>query len=492
MSLSFHRFNKRLLDTMDCPCSALALNCCQFGCFIHDEPLCMYESTNAADWMKQLLEVSPTITLRDLILPGSHDSATCSIQKSTLFSAVGKCQNLSMQEQLSRGCRYLDIRMAGTGNTPESVDIYHGFLKGGSLKSILQEIKEFLDAHTNEFLILEIVREYGRDMSPEQSKYALDLIQTTFNTKLYKNNPGLIQLLNGKPLKEFVDAGVQVAVLVHPRIYENFTVDGITYNEQTIVDKYSYYHSGRWMRSQWHNTRNIDQLLEWNLDQVDKFGDNRNLFLNNQFLLTPGVGGVGDVVSLLVGQSSLRPVSFANQLYQKDKLDDFMRQHADKPWNMIMLDFVDLAPALVSFLIGLNFPSKLEILTAAASPGGGAAKSTNVTAKIRKFVKRDKVLYLTNIRQDLELDYDEGKLTIAYSLGGDSSKQILDVDFDVTTEIVVSQYSQNQGVLVHVDPTTEGVFHRGRILKRDEYESMNTKDGTAVAIRSGGAFSIVN
>lgn len=44
----------------------------------------------------------------------------------------------------------------------------------------------------------------------------------------------------------------------------------------------------------------------------------------------------------------------------------------------------------------------------------------------------------------------EGKLTIAYKPG--TEYHILDVDFDETTEIVVSEYSQNEGLLVHVDP----------------------------------------
>jgi hypothetical protein len=204
-------------------------------------------------------------------------------------------------------------------------------------------------------------------------------------------------------------------------------------------------------------------LLEWNLDEVQKYGTKRGSFLNNQFVLTPGVGGAKDVLDLLVGQLSLRPVSFASRLYQKDTLDDFLREHAEEPWNIIMLDYCDLIPALVSFLISLNFPSPVTVSKAAVNSGVG--ESIDVTDKIQSYIKRGKVLYLTDIQNDFGLDFDEGKLTIAYKIG--DNYRILDVDFDESTEILVGEYSQNAGVVVHIDtehkPT--GVYSGGTIVE---------------------------
>lgn len=128
-------------------------------------------------------------------------------------------------------------------------------------------------------------------------------------------------------------------------------VDGTLYDENATVDQYAIFNAQRWMRSQWHNTRDTLQLLEWNLDETHNHGNNRACFLNNQFVLTPGVGSPSDIIQLLMGQGSLSPVSLASNLYRKDVLNEFFREHADEPFNFTSMDFCDLSPALVSFLI---------------------------------------------------------------------------------------------------------------------------------------------
>lgn len=168
---------------------------------------------------------------------------------------------------------------------------------------------------------------------------------------------------------------------------------------------------------------------------------------------------------------SLRPVSFASKLYQKDMLDDFLREHAEEPWNIIMLDYCDLVPALVGFLIGLNFPKKLTVTKAAVHAGVG--DSIDVTDKIQNYIKRGTVLYLTDIKQDFGLEFDEGKVTIAYKIG--NTYRILDVDFDESTEILVGEYSQNAGVLVHIDTEhkPKGVYSGGTIVEDKEAAAAN-------------------
>ena len=60
------------------------------------------------------------------------------------------------------------------------------------------------------------------------------------------------------------------------------------------------------------NTRNPTQLLEWNLEEVKQNGKSGK-FLNNQFVLKPGVGNIGDIVALELGFSSLQPDYMANE-----------------------------------------------------------------------------------------------------------------------------------------------------------------------------------
>lgn len=448
------KFQRQLYDGTDCMASALALNCFQLGCLIRNVPMSEYSVDNS-DWMEELRKANPSIKLRDIIMPGTHDSATYTFPKTKLFSAAGLTQNVDIYEQLSRGMRYLDVRVASSPSGESS--IYHGCLQGGKFYDVINDIKRFLDDHSGEFVVLDVVQEYGRTFHEDKRVQMFNDLVELFGDKLYRTNDR--KALMDTSLK---DLDKQIVIVMNNRIY-NFEYEGVKYTETYVDETFGLFSAQRWMHSKWHNTRDMTQLFEWNLDEVEKYGDKRNVFLNNQFILTPGVGGVKDALDLLVGQLSLRPVSFASKLYQKDMLDDFLREHAEKPWNIIMLDYCDLVPALVSFMIGLNFPEKLVVTKAAVHAGIG--DSIDVTDKIRKYIKRGKVLYLTDIQKDFNLEFDEGKITIAYKLGKDY--RILDVDFDESTEILVGEYSQNTGVLVHIDtehkPT--GVYSGGTIVE---------------------------
>jgi hypothetical protein len=154
-----------------------------------------------------------------------------------------------------------------------------------------------------------------------------------------------------------------------------------------------------------------------------------------------------------------------------------------------MLDYIDLAPALISFLISLNFSKKLTVTKAAVHAGMG--ESIDVTSLAQSFVKRGKVLYLTDIKKDFRLDFDEGKLTIAYKLGRDY--RILDVDFDESTEILVGEYSQNSGVLVHIDTEhkPKGVYSGGTIVEDKKAAAANGTVLEYTASADDVQFSIV-
>ena len=100
------------------------------------------------------------------------------------------------------------------------------------------------------------------------------------------------------------------------------------------------------------NTTDSKYLLECNLDEVKAAGDQGKL-LNNQFVLTPGIGSAGDILKLVLGWTSLQPVYLANDLYRPQKrhgapiLHEFFAQNPDEKWNLVSMDYVDLTPAMI-------------------------------------------------------------------------------------------------------------------------------------------------
>lgn len=150
-------YNTTFRKTADRTCSALLCNCLQLSCCLPQNSfVAVTVPPQSANWMSELASQDSSIKIRDLVMPGTHDSASYTISGWKPFSAVGLTQSLSVTDQLMSGARYLDIRFAGSANDPNALSIWHGCLEGGSLKDILEEIRNFLKQHPGEFLVLEV------------------------------------------------------------------------------------------------------------------------------------------------------------------------------------------------------------------------------------------------------------------------------------------------------------------------------------------------
>lgn len=190
------------------------------------------------------------------------------------------------------------------------------------------------------------------------------------------------------------------------------------------------------------NTRDTKQLLEWNLDEV-KNESKKGKFLNNQIVLTPGVGGVQDLARLFAGFASLQPAYLANELYKPPKkhatpqLHTFFQQNADENWNLVSMDYIDLCPAIVSLLVGFNF-SPFEIVLATVQYGNPNfyRPSMSVTSKVQSHVVRNKVLFL-NVGRDFGSNF--GTLTLAYRVKDEFYSIV--IHFDGSSVIVLNEYN---------------------------------------------------
>jgi hypothetical protein len=229
-----------------CPSSALGFNCCQFACCVPTIPAIDFPISLHPDWMGNLVQSCPDVKLGEMVLPGTHDSGSYSIDSFKLFSAVGRTQNVSVLEQLHRGARFIDLRIAGSGN---NVNVFHGCLQGSKFARLLDDIHLFCQDFPGEFLIVEIVAEYGRAFNPTQKKKALEIVKQSLGDKLYDEDD--IKKLMTTPLKDIVMSGKQICVLLHPRIYENFHADGVEYTDAYIAKEYGFFSSDKWLQNKW-------------------------------------------------------------------------------------------------------------------------------------------------------------------------------------------------------------------------------------------------
>jgi hypothetical protein len=231
---------------MNCPSASIAVNCCQFSYCIPTIPAIDFPISLHPDWMSNLIQSCPDIKIGEIVIPGTHDSGSYSIDAFKLYSAVGRTQNVTILEQLHRGARFLDLRVAESG---KDVHIFHGCLKGCKLERVLDDIHLFCQDFPGEFLIVQIVAEYGRSFGAKQKKNALDIVQSSLGDKMYMESS--VETLLDSSLKDLTMKGKQVCVVLHPRIYENFSVDGVDYTDSYISKEYSCYNADGWLCNKW-------------------------------------------------------------------------------------------------------------------------------------------------------------------------------------------------------------------------------------------------
>ena len=117
--------------------------------------------SGSADWMAK---VDGSLTLSELAIPGTHDSATQNVQ----LAFFSKCQAKDIRAQLDAGFRYLDIRLGADG---DRLKLMHGFTscKTGPmpwsgalyLDDVLAQCYAFLREHPGETILFAVKQEHG-------------------------------------------------------------------------------------------------------------------------------------------------------------------------------------------------------------------------------------------------------------------------------------------------------------------------------------------
>ncbi|KAK8839390.1 PI-PLC X domain-containing protein 2 [Tritrichomonas musculus] len=132
-----------------------------------NEPIRYYRLNN---WMEDLYPLIQNKPITEISIPGTHDSATYAItgksraascQKSAKITSLTDdprqwtmTQTKSIAQQLSIGCRFFDIRVSFEDKEGRFYT-HHGLL-AMSLPYELKAVRDFLDKHPFEFVIIKI------------------------------------------------------------------------------------------------------------------------------------------------------------------------------------------------------------------------------------------------------------------------------------------------------------------------------------------------
>ena len=113
-------------------------------------------SHDGSRWMSGLADDAP---LNSLTIPGTHDSGAL-----YSFAGVsGKCQSVSIGQQLKMGVRFLDIRLKLDRN---ELKVVHSFVDQKlTLADVLEDVTGFIRENPSEFLLIS----FKEDDSPRKS-----------------------------------------------------------------------------------------------------------------------------------------------------------------------------------------------------------------------------------------------------------------------------------------------------------------------------------
>ena len=115
----------------------------------------------SSEWMKH---VDDNTKLTELSIPGTHDSGA----RHSIGDVAGKCQDLSIKDQLASGVRFLDIRLKLSNN---QLVVVHDFVDQAlSFEDLVEDLVSFIEKNTSETLIVSI----KEDASPSNSTSSFD------------------------------------------------------------------------------------------------------------------------------------------------------------------------------------------------------------------------------------------------------------------------------------------------------------------------------
>ncbi|KAH8412193.1 hypothetical protein KR009_000438 [Drosophila setifemur] len=111
-------------------------------------------------WMNELKPVIGEMRLRDLFIPGTHDSGSYRpnfdpLFKESLVTKYALTQDDDIRSQLMHGIRYLDIRVGYYRNSEEKFFVYHGITRQRPLQEVINQVRDFIH-ETNEIIIFGI------------------------------------------------------------------------------------------------------------------------------------------------------------------------------------------------------------------------------------------------------------------------------------------------------------------------------------------------
>lgn len=246
---------------------------------------------DGSNWMKNNIGILGRRTLKQICIPGSHDSGMSVYNKGT--SLAHPCnvltQSVPIRDQLQFGARYFDVRPVlekGEFVTGHYTKLPGGHYQGGngqSIRSIMDEINKFISSH-NELVMVRLSKslntEKRRSFDSGEWESLFQLLDKTKNL-FYTSNGNIY--LPGVTLDQFTNKGTKGAVL--------YIINESGVNLGSRLGKGYFYYSNLDPYSKYSNTPHLQTMMK---DQINKMkGSSSNSYFLLSWTLTQGGKNAG-------------------------------------------------------------------------------------------------------------------------------------------------------------------------------------------------------
>ena len=332
------------------------------------------------DWMHQTYERIQCLTLRQLCVPGSHDSGMSEFNQGAGLAVAADTvtQTMNIYDQLVNGARWFDIRpvIAGghwaTGHYSYSTDLWHGG-NGQYMDAIIDEINQYTSTH-QELLILDLSHGLNTDIfeGDENNHLTQDDWNDLMNYLLSINNrvtgmsdvSDLSQLL----VSSFIESSPAVLIIIRDTTAEGTDVDLGDFADQGFFtsDQYPLYNS----------YANSDDQDDIESDQFDKMHSIRTSADSEPFLLSWTITeDVGDIIGTIIGDSI---VGFAEDFNDRIYPDLWPQLSSDTYPNVLAVDaFPYQARQMPALAMAINYHFAPTCTAAAVSPTSSVPSATS-------------------------------------------------------------------------------------------------------------------
>lgn len=178
--------------------------------------------TDRANWMKERLARLGNVTLKNLVLPASHDAGMYTAG----ISVMGKTQELSVGGQLEYGIRYFDLRPKYDAGD-DRIDIHHGPVEGPPLSEVLADIAAFAAGDRRELCIFDFSHftDFGpANNSPGYQRFLAD-VEDALGPWLVRSKPSGVRLAD-LTLDDYVAEKTALLVVVDGDYPLNYPQEG--------------------------------------------------------------------------------------------------------------------------------------------------------------------------------------------------------------------------------------------------------------------------